>query len=212
MFFSNLLQKEHVLTFFLMSENKEIKCVFLGDSGVGKSCILNVYINGSEGDNMPTIGAAYFSKKVKIDSNDVELMIWDTAGQEMYRGLAPMYYRNARIAFITFDISNKKTFDAVSYWAEELRLNANEEIIMCIVGNKCDLEDKRQVTFETAQETASSLGATYFETSAKTGTGVERLFQQSVSLAIKTRNSVNQSVPDQPQPVAINQNEKKKCC
>ena len=60
-------KKEHVLTFFLMSENKEIKCVFLGDSGVGKSCILNVYINGSEGDNMPTIGAAYFSKKVNTD-------------------------------------------------------------------------------------------------------------------------------------------------
>ena len=189
-------------------EATEIKCVFLGDSGVGKTCMLNTYVNGSNEDTLPTIGAAYLSKFIVVDSEKIELMIWDTAGQEMYRGLAPMYYRNAKIAFLIFDISQKKTFDAVSYWAEELHLNAGEDIVIAVCGNKCDLEDKREVSFDTAQEVASSLGATYFETSAKTGAGIERLFQTTASQALKTKTDVN--MPEQDKLVEVQ--ETRSCC
>ena len=187
----------------------EIKCVFLGDSGVGKTCILNYFINGgATRDTTPTIGAAYVSKSIFVNNKSCDLMIWDTAGQEMYRGLAPMYYRNAKVAFLIFDVTSPKSLEAVSYWADELQVNAGDDIVLVVCGNKADMESERKILMEKAQEVATNLNAKYVETSAVTGAGIDRLFQIATMEALTRKASVNQPG----QEVDVSQPVKKQGC
>lgn len=190
-----------------------IKLVLLGDSGVGKTSIVTQYVSGSAPENVnPTIGAAFVTKDVSIDGQNLELLIWDTAGQEVYRGLAPMYYRSALIAFIVYDVTKSDSFDSVSYWIRELKTNVEENIVILVCGNKIDMEDKRTVEYSTAQNMAQENGALYAETSATTGTGVERMFQLAISTLLKQRTPG----PTTPKGVDINNEgtDKKKsgCC
>ncbi|EAX92640.1 small GTP-binding protein, putative [Trichomonas vaginalis G3] len=165
-----------------------IKLVLLGDSGVGKTSIVTRYVSGSAPENVnPTIGAAFVTKDVLIDGQNLELLIWDTAGQEVYRGLAPMYYRSALIAFIVYDVTKAESFDSVSYWIRELKTNVEENIVILVCGNKVDLEDKRTVEYQTAQNMATENGALYAEASATNGTGIERMFQVAISTLLKQR-------------------------
>lgn len=103
-------------------------------------------------------------------------MIWDTAGQEKYRSLAPMYYRGARCAIVAYDITKAVSFDCLQSWVDELRRNGPEDILVALVGNKCDLQDRRAVEQHTAEATAEEIGAVYYETSAATGKNVEEVF------------------------------------
>ena len=195
--------------------SEEIKCVFLGDSCVGKTCILNYFVNGSfSKDSTPTIGAAYVSKTIYCDKKQCDLMIWDTAGQEMYRGLAPMYYRNARVAFLVYDITSKKTFEAVSYWSEELSRNCQreDEIVIIVVGNKADLEDQREVSSDVAQEQADSIHATFIEVSALSGVNIERLFQIAAIEAIKKKEKPHRAEEDKVDISQTSTEKKKACC
>ena len=123
-----------------------------------------------------------------IEGQNLELLIWDTAGQEVYRGLAPMYYRSALIAFIVYDVTKNESFDSVSYWIRELKTNVEENIVILVCGNKVDLEDKRTVDFQTAQSLATENNALYTETSATTGQGVDRMFQMAISTLLKQRS------------------------
>ena len=197
-----------------MSEtSEEIKCVFLGDSGVGKTSILINFMNGKLTKNTsPTIGAAYVSKTIKVLDKLCDLMIWDTAGQEIYRGLAPMYYRNAMITFIVFDVTSQKSFKAVNFWANELSSNdVYESSVIIVVGNKID-KAERKVDLEQAEEVAKSIGAKYIETSAVTGHNIERLFQVSVSEALNRKNEHN--IPEANDSIDLTgkKDEKKSCC
>ena len=173
-----------------------IKLVLLGDSGVGKTSIVTQYVSGSAPENVnPTIGAAFVTKDVLIDGQQLELLIWDTAGQEVYRGLAPMYYRSALIAFIVYDVTKAESFDSVSYWIKELKTNVEESIIILVCGNKIDLEEKRAIEFQSAQAMASENGALYAETSASTGAGIDRMFQLAISTLLKQRQPNNNPEP-----------------
>ena len=195
-----------------MKENSsELKIVFLGDSGVGKTSILSFFVSGNKLESSnPTIGAAYVSKTINCNGIPVDLMIWDTAGQEMYRGLAPMYYRNASIAVIVFDLTLASTFNSVNYWITELKKNIGEEINLIICGNKLDLAEERAISFEIIEEIEKKNNSLYIETSAFTGVGIERMFQlavDSVLKKIKLKNSENDKLK-------LNQNlkNKKSCC
>ena len=155
-----------------------IKIVFLGESGVGKTTIVTRYATGSVPEvSAPTVGAAFVSKETVINGKSYSLLIWDTAGQELYRGLAPMYYRNADIAIITFDITRKKTFEAVTYWLEQLRENSEQDVIIILCGNKCDRENRE---IENGEKFAADNDLLYCETSAKSGSGLDRLFQLAI--------------------------------
>ena len=146
-----------------------VKLVLLGDSGVGKTSIVTQYVSGNAPDSVkPTIGAAFVTKEVSIEGHQLELLIWDTAGQEVYRGLAPMYYRSALIAIICYDVTRAQSFDSVSYWIKELKTNVDGNIVIVVCGNKIDLEDQRVIDATTAQTNAESNGALYAETSAST--------------------------------------------
>jgi len=190
-----------------------IKLVLLGDSGVGKTSIVTQYVSGSAPENVnPTIGAAFVTKDVTIDGQQLELLIWDTAGQEVYRGLAPMYYRSALIAFIVFDVTKAESFDSVQYWIKELKTNVEESIVILVCGNKIDLEEKRSIEFQAAQAMATENGALYSETSAATGQGVERMFQLAISTLLQQRQPGGNSDPSKVKLTEAKDNKKKDGC
>lgn len=165
----------------ISDQASSIKIVLLGDSGVGKTSIVARYVSGFTPDSItPTVGAAFFTKEVNVNGKPVELLIWDTAGQEVYRGLAPMYYRSAKIAIIVFDITSAKSFESVTYWTKELTENVDGSLTIVVCGNKSDLEEARTVTNEAIQIKVDQVNAVYTETSATTGNGIERLFQVAI--------------------------------
>ncbi|GIY83860.1 ras-related protein Rab-5A [Caerostris darwini] len=119
----------------------------------------------------PTIGASFSCKVIDVDSYTIRFQIWDTAGQETYKSMLPMYYRKANLALVVYDITCYESFTSLSRWIEELQRNADNECVICIIGNKNDLEHKRVVDRNKAVQFAKSIGALYFETSAKTNEG-----------------------------------------
>ncbi|KJE97255.1 Rab31 protein, variant [Capsaspora owczarzaki ATCC 30864] len=117
------------------------------------------------------------SKTLIVEDQTFKYQIWDTAGQEKYRGLAPMYYRNAAAAIIVYEITRKQSFEALKHWVKELRQFGPSNIILAIAGNKSDLESQRQVSSDEAKEYADSIDALFVETSALTADNVSYLFE-----------------------------------
>jgi Rab family protein len=194
-------------------EYSAVKLVLLGETGVGKTSVVQHYISGMAPERVnPTIGAAFVTKIVTCQDKQLELLIWDTAGQEVYRGLAPMYYRSALIAIIVFDVTKRDSFEAVDYWIRELKKNVADGIIIMICGNKTDLVDRRIVDFQEASSFASDKGVLYAETSAMTGAGVESMFQIALSALLRQKRIVEE--PSNNVKVAEKQKNvgKKGCC
>ena len=197
------------------SSATSVKLVLLGDSGVGKTSIATQYISGKAPQSVkPTIGAAFVTKSIVVDGQPIELLIWDTAGQEVYRGLAPMYYRSALIAIIVYDITRQQSYESVSYWINELKANADSRTIIVVCANKTDLEDQRAVDENTAQQFAESNGALYAATSATTGSGIDRMFQMAVGKLLKDQagENLNQNKNGGTVQLKAGQTENKKGC
>jgi small GTP-binding protein len=154
-----------------------MKVVVVGDTQVGKTCLVARLVTDQfHATGLPTIGAAFQNHIITTSKGAVTLQIWDTAGQEKYRALTPMYYRNARAALVVFDVTNHQSFQALEEWITDLDSNP-DSVTLFLVGNKCDLEDDRVVTTNMAKDWADQHEAvTYVETSAKTGMGVIDLF------------------------------------
>lgn len=166
----------------------EVKVVILGQSAVGKTCMLNQFVRGHFiGNSTTTIGAAFMKKTITINNWHVVLSIWDTAGQERFRSMAPMYYRGAHAAVLVFDVTSSESLDKVQGWVEELQQHANEDITMVVAANKSDLRVPGTTCVPQAQAESygKSINASVFETSAKTGKGIEDLFQHVASTLLK---------------------------
>merc|ERR1711934_325702 len=167
---------------FVMGSEEEpqaidAKVVVIGNTGVGKTCIVLRYVQGKfVMHTASTIGASFMIKKLYIDSTRLTLQIWDTAGQERFRSMGPMYYRGAAAAILVFDITSEDSFQSLQQWIDELRNNSDENIILAIACNKCDLSAQRAVALKRAQDYAKSVGAIVHETSAKASKGIEDLF------------------------------------
>ena len=162
--------------------NYLIKFIIIGDAAVGKSNLLLRYTSGQfKEEYQLTIGVEFDSNNVIIGDNTYRIQIWDTAGQENFRSITRSYYKNTACAIIVYEISNKKSFENISSWIEECKNTAPKSILMVLVGNKCDL-DNREVTEEEGREFAEKNGMLFFETSAKTGKNVEELFKESVKV------------------------------
>lgn len=156
---------------------REVKVCLLGDSGVGKSSIVLRFVNDSFKPALEsTIGASFMTKRVEVYDVSYQFQIWDTAGQEKYRSLAPMYYRGAAAAIIVYDITREATFRTVKDWVRELKRNGTPDMVIAIAGNKCDLNDLREVRYRDAEEYARSIGALFIETSALSAVNVPQLF------------------------------------
>ena len=157
------------------------KIIFVGDSGVGKTTLINRINNEEFKDlNESSVGIDYYSKNIKFRGEELTLQIWDTAGQEKYRGLIPTYARNAVLAFIIYDISSKKSFENLTEWINYL--NSIEKMPMIICGNKIDLVDRqRQVTKEEGEEFAKKNKLVFFEVSAKTNENMNYMLYRSIA-------------------------------
>jgi small GTP-binding protein len=157
---------------------REVKVVLLGDAGVGKSSLVLRFVTGAfDRYSESTIGASFMSKNMTVDGQPIKFQIWDTAGQEKYHSLAPMYYRGAAAAIIVYDITKASSFETLKMWVRELQQMGPENIVLAVCGNKCDLEEKREVDADHARTYADEIGALLLETSAKTNRNVQGLFE-----------------------------------
>ena len=158
------------------------KVVLLGDSGVGKTCIISRYISGNFEKNLSsTNGASYCSKMVKFERLNKNLLldIWDTAGQEKYKSLTKFFYKDASIVILVYDITRKESFDNLKeYWYNQLQENCGKNIVLGIAGNKCDLFEDEKVQESEAREFAEKIGAIFELTSAQNNTGINDLFEK----------------------------------
>ncbi|KAL0382686.1 UNVERIFIED_CONTAM: Ras-related protein RA [Sesamum calycinum] len=160
-------------------KNLRVKLVLLGDSGVGKSCIVLRFVRGQfDPTSKVTVGASFLSQTIALqDSTTVKFEIWDTAGQERYAALAPLYYRGAAVAVVVYDITSPESFSKAQYWVKELQKHGSPDIVMALVGNKADLQEKREVPVQDGIDYAERNGMFFIETSAKTADNINQLFE-----------------------------------
>ena len=159
----------------------KLKLIVVGNQGTGKSCILNRFVNETFEENyQATIGLDFQSKNITIHDQDVRLIIYDTAGQEKFRSLIPMYIREAQIILLVYDISDKDSFDAMPNWIQEVKEVLNKEVVFALIGNKMDLESQRKVSYEEGKKLAEKNNFVFQEVSAKTGKNFENLFEVQI--------------------------------
>jgi small GTP-binding protein len=158
-----------------IEETPKYKVVSLGETFVGKSTIIAKLTNRESICKNSTIGVCYMTHRVTVDNTEIVLEIFDTAGQERFRSLSSMYYRDAKVIFLVFSIDNVNSFNTLNFWLDELKKNDTRPIIY-LVGNKSDLESDRKITREKAEKYATDNMMIYFETSGKTGDNIVPLF------------------------------------
>ena len=163
-----------------------LKFIILGDSSVGKTNILSAFKDGTFNDKLePSIGVEFISKNIEIDDTIFRLQIWDTAGQERYKAITSAYYKGAKGAFVVYDITRKQSFDSVDRWINDIKAAADKNLTIIIIGNKCDLEDQRQVKKEQGEEKAKSNEVAFMETSAFSGENLDKAFEKMVNEVFK---------------------------
>ena len=163
----------------------KLKLIVVGNQGTGKSCILNRFVNETFEENyQATIGLDFQSKNVTIHDQDVRLILYDTAGQEKFRSLIPMYIREAQIILLIYDISDRESFDSMPKWIQQVLDVKNSEVVFVLIGNKNDLENERKVTYEEGKKFAEENNFIFQEVSAKNGNNFEKLFEVQIFEAI----------------------------
>lgn len=153
------------------------KLLLIGNSGVGKSCLLLRFSDDTySNDYISTIGVDFKIKTVELDGKTVKLQIWDTAGQERFRTITSSYYRGSHGIIIVYDVTDQESFNGVNMWLQEIDRYATSSVLKLLVGNKCDLADKRVVEYDVAKEFADANNMPFLETSALDSTNVEEAF------------------------------------
>uniref|UniRef100_A0AAZ3S3C1 RAB7a, member RAS oncogene family n=1 Tax=Oncorhynchus tshawytscha TaxID=74940 RepID=A0AAZ3S3C1_ONCTS len=199
-----------------MTSRKKVllKVIILGDSGVGKTSLMNQYVNKKFSNQYKaTIGADFLTKEVMVDDRLVTMQIWDTAGQERFQSLGVAFYRGADCCVLVFDVTAPNTFKTLDSWRDEFLIQASprdpENFPFVVLGNKIDLEN-RQVTTKRAQAWCQSKNnIPYFETSAKEAINVEQAFQTIARNALKQETEV-ELYNEFPEPIKLDRNERSK--
>ena len=214
-----------------------VKIVLIGESGVGKTCILSRFVNDMfDGNSLSTNGASYAAKTLRFEEKNasIQMQLWDTAGQEKFKSIARMFYKDATVAILVYDITRKDSYDGmVNYWYKELRDNGPDDIIIAVAANKSDLYTQEKVPEMEVREFAQKIGAIFRNTSAMTSDGIDDLF---VSIGKKildpnykddavdsngsqpdTKASDNQRINNKKKTLKLDQankggKKKKKCC
>ncbi|AQK53229.1 ypt homolog3 [Zea mays] len=166
------------------------KYIIIGDTGVGKSCLLLQFTDKRfQPVHDLTIGVEFGARMITIDNKPIKLQIWDTAGQESFRSITRSYYRGAAGALLVYDITRRETFNHLASWLEDARQHANANMTVMLIGNKCDLSHRRAVSYEEGEQFAKEHGLVFMEASAKTAQNVEEAF-------IKTAGTIYKKIQD----------------
>ena len=206
--------------------NITCKVVLVGDTGVGKTCIIQRYVNNSYSEeNESTFSSTYTNKVLEFKeyNKKLSLDIWDTAGQELYRALAKNFYLNAAIGILVYDIRRKDSYDSIkNYWVDQMKESGEENMILGIAGNKCDLFQEEEVTEDEVKKYAQSIGAIFKPTSCKESIGIDELFQECGKKFLENNNllKINNKEKANDKPTKLenkkedknNNNNKRKCC
>ena len=199
------------------------KIIVIGDAGVGKSCLSGKAIKDKfDAEYSATVGFEFLTFNCKVDGKIIKLQIWDTCGQETYRSLISSFYRNASLAMMVYEIDAKETFLHINTWLKEVKMQSNPDIKIFLIGNKADLEDKRQVPIETAKQYANENDINFVnEASAKTGFNAQNIFLEAIKVLyiehLKYMASANKPGNSPSVPMKINGNKNTKrdkggCC
>uniref|UniRef100_A0A061QJY4 Ras-related protein Rab-8A n=1 Tax=Tetraselmis sp. GSL018 TaxID=582737 RepID=A0A061QJY4_9CHLO len=180
------------------SEDLLVKLLFIGDSGVGKSCLLLRYTDNSFTDSfITTIGIDFKTKHTEVEGQLVRLQVWDTAGQERFKTITSAYYRGAMGIIIVYDITDRASFVNVRNWMKNVEQHASDSVNKILVGNKCDMDDEglRQVPYAAGQKLAVELGIPFLETSAKDNINVDEAFLTIATDILRRKNKLPSGSP-----------------
>ena len=164
------------------------KILTIGESGVGKTCVLRRFVeNKFLKNHLATIGIDFKTKTLNINNQEIKLKIWDTAGQERFRNITTQYYKGADGIVLVYDVTDEASYEKIRDWMEQILANTQQEDIgLVLLGNKCDMEP-RNVTEEMGKKMAEELKVSYFETSALNGIGIKEAFEQLTRDIMKKR-------------------------
>ncbi|XP_073245425.1 ras-related protein Rab-37-like isoform X3 [Porites lutea] len=168
-----------------VSETFDVACkvMLLGDSGVGKTCVLVRFKDGAflSGSFISTVGIDYKNKVVDVDGTRVKLQIWDTAGQERFRSITHAYYRDSQALLLLYDVTSESSFENIRAWLSEIYEYASSDVIIMLLGNKADLTNQRVISREQGEQLAKTHNVAFMETSAKSGLNVDLAFMAVAS-------------------------------
>ena len=171
-----------------------LKYIIIGDAAVGKSNLLLRFAqNDFKMEYQLTIGVEFGAKNLEIKQKIIRIQIWDTAGQESFRSITRAYYKNSVCAVLVYDITNRDSFEHISSWIEDCLAQSPKTVFMVLVGNKSDLTEQRKVSFEEGHQMAKNNNMLFYETSAKSGQNVDKIFQDS---AKEINNKINEGYYD----------------
>lgn len=192
------------------------KLVLLGSSSVGKTSLVLRYMKQDFSNVLPTVGCAFFTKVVDLGSSSLKLEIWDTAGQEKYHSVCHLYFRGANAALLVYDITRKDSFHKAQQWLEDLEKEFHPgEVVLMLVGNKTDLSEEREVTFQEGKEFAESKSLLFMETSAKLNYRVSEIFNTIAQELLQRVGDRESSSPQEGEAVVLNQGptvRPRQCC
>jgi small GTP-binding protein len=189
-----------------------VKLLIIGESAVGKSCILLRFAENTFSETfLSTIGIDFKVRPVEINGEKVKLQIWDTAGQEQFRTITKAYYRGAHGIMLVFDVTKRETFDQTRQWIQSLRDNVSGNVATILIGNKMDMPD-RVISVEEGREMAKEFGVEYFETSAKSGECVESTFMHLAQVIMDDKEKIIGQKASSTVQVAKKGGQSKGCC
>jgi Ras-related protein Rab-2A len=166
--------------------NYLFKYIIIGDPSVGKSNILMKFAHNKFTDEyQATIGVEFGAKNIAFSGQIYRIQIWDTAGQENFRSITRAYYKNSVCALVVYDITSRESFEHVQNWIQDIKDQSPKTVLIVLVGNKVDLDENRVVSYDEGSEFAVKNGLIFEETSAKSGQGIEEVFQKSAKEIVK---------------------------
>lgn len=164
----------------------QIKLLMIGDSGVGKTCLLLRYANDSFSPTfITTIGIDFKIKNIQLDGKRIKLQIWDTAGQERFRTITTSYFRGAQGILLVYDVTDRNSFISIRNWVAQIQMHADVNVNKILIGNKCDVADQRAISYEEGEALAKEYNIHFYETSAKQDLNVEKSF---ITIATDVKN------------------------
>ena len=192
------------------------KVLLIGNSDVGKSSLILRYVDQIWNDVfVPTIGVDFKVKSLQIDNKRVKMQIWDPAGQERFRNVISSYFKGAHGILLIYDITARDSFKELENWLGEVERNATPQVLKILIGNKCDLDEQRQITVDEGEAFAARNGMKFIETSAKNNTNVNEAFEALAKIMVESSNKKN-VIKVEKKTIKVDKgadlNAKKKCC